>query len=151
MAACLSWIPGLTVIFFANNFYTALLGTALVAPGLAGYLMMFVVTLSEITDYDSRVTGQFREGTFFGIAGLVMRLAFSLQALLFAALLQPSGYAPNQAIQPESAVNAIRIIMASAPAVACLISATCLHFMRIPAATEQPVSSLATGRAMPPA
>jgi GPH family glycoside/pentoside/hexuronide:cation symporter len=149
MAACLSWVPGLVVIYLANNFYVALLGTALVAPGLAGYLMMFVVTLSEITDYDSRITGLFREGTFFGIAGLFMRLAFSLQALLFALLLEPSGYVPNQAIQPAGAVGAIRLIMAGAPLVACLISAACLYFLRIPPKTEQPAAGHPAGTAMP--
>ncbi|MGE5601634.1 MAG: MFS transporter, partial [Nitrososphaerales archaeon] len=148
--ACLSWIPGLVVIFFARSFYVALLGTAMVAPGLAGYLMMFVVTLSEITDYDTRRTGQYREGSFFGIAGLFMRLAFTLQALMFGLLLTPSGYVPNQPVQPQSAVDAIRLIMAGAPAVACLICATCLYFMRIPPPTAEQKAG-AAGPAMPAA
>ena len=136
IAASLSWLPGLAVIYFAHSFYMALLGTALVAPGLAGYLMLFVVTLSDITDYDARVTGQYREGTYFGIAGLMMRLSFSLQALLFWGVLTPSGYVPNVATQVPSAVDAIRFIMAVAPAIACLISATCLYFMHIPGAED---------------
>ncbi len=141
--ACLSWIPGLIVIYFAQNFYVALLGTALVAPGLAGYLMLFVVTLSDITDYDARITGQYREGSYFGIAGLFMRLAFSLQALLFASILQPSGYVPNLPLQPATAVSAIRFIMAGAPLIACLISATCLYFMRVPGAESERRPALA--------
>ncbi len=135
--ACLSWIPGLIVIYFAQNFHSALLGTMLVAPGLAGFLMLFVVTLSDITDYDARMKGQFREGAFFGVAGLFMRLAFVLQAILFAIILEPSGYVPGQPVQPAGAVSAIRFIMAGAPLIACLISATCLYFMRVPGAEDQ--------------
>ena len=138
MAASLAWIPGLLVIFLANCFGTGLLGTALIAPGMAGYMMLFVMTLSEIADYDAVRTGQHREGSLFGIAGLFMRLAFSVQAILFALMLEPSGYVADAAAQPAAAVTAIRAIMALAPIGACLISVACLSAMRIPKITAQP-------------
>ncbi len=135
MLANLTWLPGLVLMFLADNFYMALLGMALVAPGFAGYLLLFIVQLSEITDYDARLTGQYREGAYIGITFMLMRLAFSLQALLFAFLLAPSGYVPNAPTQPDGAVNAIRLLIGGAPFVACLISATCLYFVRVPTAS----------------
>jgi GPH family glycoside/pentoside/hexuronide:cation symporter len=138
-----AWLPGLVVIYLARDFTTALLGVALVAPGLAGYLMLFIVLLSEITDYDARMTGQYREGAYVGITFMFMRLAFSIQALLFAWLLEPSGYVPGAATQPATAVDAIRYLIAGAPIVACLFSAACLYFVRIPRETAQAGASAA--------
>jgi GPH family glycoside/pentoside/hexuronide:cation symporter len=133
IAANLAWLPGLALIFLARDFNLALLGVTLIAPGFAGYLMLFIVLLSEITDYDARRTGQYREGAFIGITFMMMRLAFSAQALLFLFVLNPSGYVPGAAAQPESAATAIRILIGGAPFVACLISAACLYFVRVPA------------------
>ena len=133
-------VPGLLLIFLARDFTTALLGVALIAPGFAGYLMLFIVLLSEITDYDARRTGQYREGAFIGITFMFMRLAFSAQALLFLFVLNPSGYVPGAAVQPEGAVAAIRLLIGGAPFVACLISAACLNFVRIPAGAGRPAA-----------
>lgn len=139
IAANLAWLPGLIVIFLARDFSLALLGVALIAPGFAGYLMLFIVLLSEITDYDARRTGQYREGAFIGITFMFMRLAFSAQALLFLFLLNPSGYVPGAAVQPEGAIAAIRLLIGGAPFVACLVSAACLYFVRIPPLTASAV------------
>lgn len=132
IAANLSWLPGLIIIFLANDFSLGVLGTALVAPGLAGFMMLFIVQLSEITDYDAHLTGQYREGAYLGIVGLLMRLAWSIQAILFALMLEPSGYVPNAVAQPESAVNSIRFLIGGAPIIACLVGAACLYFLNIP-------------------
>jgi GPH family glycoside/pentoside/hexuronide:cation symporter len=137
ICANLSWIPGLIIMFLSNNIYMALIGVALVGPGLAGFMMLYIIQLSEITDYDAKVTGQYREGTYLGIAGLLMRLAFSVQAVLFAVLLAPSGYVPDLAQQPEAAVNAIRFLTAGAPMIAALTGATCLYFLRVPSAAKK--------------
>ncbi len=139
IGASLAWIPGLLVIYFARGFGMGVLGTALIAPGMAGFMMLFVMTLSEIADYDAARTGQHREGSLFGIAGLFMRLAFSVQAILFALLLEPSGYIADAVSQPAGAVAAIRAIMALAPIAACLLCAACLAAMRIPRVGSEPL------------
>lgn len=146
ITANLSWLPGLAVIYTAKDFATGLLGTALVAPGLAGFMMLFIVQLSEITDYDARLTGQYREGAYLGIVGLLMRLAFSIQAILFALLLEPSGYVASAAVQPQSAVNAIRFLIGGGPMIACLLGAAFLYFLRIPRleAESAPAAALAS-------
>jgi len=42
------FIPGSLVMIFAHDFYTGLLGTVLIVPGLAIYMLLPLPMLSEI-------------------------------------------------------------------------------------------------------
>ncbi len=81
------FIPRFLLMTFARNFYTALLGTVLAAPGLAGSMIMPFPVLSEIVDDDAARHGYRREGIFFGMSAGIIKLAFSAQGVLFAAVM----------------------------------------------------------------
>jgi len=132
MWANLLFIPGLVIMFLANDFYIGLLGTTLITPGLAGFMMLPIVLLSDVIDYDARVVGKHREGIYFGINGAIVKLAFSFQGFLFALSLDSAGYDPRLATQPDDAVNVIRFLMALSPVIACVLGAIFLYFFRIP-------------------
>jgi GPH family glycoside/pentoside/hexuronide:cation symporter len=123
----LAFIPGLLVMTFANNFYTGLLGTMLIIPGLANSMIMPFPVISEIIDEDAKLEHGFRrEGLFFGMNGGIIKLAFSAQGLLFALVTAVTGFAEGSDVQSASAVWGIRFLIGITPAIAALIIVWCM-------------------------
>lgn len=117
----LCFIPGFLAMAFADNFYTGLLGTILIVPGLAGSMLMPFPLISEVIDDDAGRHGYRREGIFFGINGGITKLAFSAQGVLFAWIMSASGYLAGSDAQPASAVWGIRFLIAITPLLANLL------------------------------
>ncbi len=116
---------------WAHDFTTGLLTAALLGLPLAGLLMLTDLLLADVVDEDEVRTGIRREGMYFGINGLVIRLAFVAQGLIMGALLEWGGYqAPPPGVaymaQPPRAVLAIRWMMAGLPALAAMAGALVL-------------------------
>ena len=123
----LTFIPGLLVMTFANNFYTGLLGTMLTIPGLANSMIMPFPVISEIIDEDAKQEHGFRrEGLFFGMNSGIIKLAFSAQGLLFALVTAVTGFAEGSDVQTASAIWGIRFLIGVTPAIAALIIAWCM-------------------------
>jgi len=120
------FIPGLLIMAFADNFYTGLTGTLLVAPGLAGSMIMPFPVISEVIDDDARVHGYRREGIFFGMNGGITKLAFSAQGILFTGVMSMAGYMAGEAVQSASAINGIRFMISGTTIIACLLIAFCM-------------------------
>lgn len=116
------FIPGLLVMTFATNFYNGLLGTTLVAPGLAGYMILPIPMLTELIDDDARQHGISREGIFFGMNGGIVKAAFSLQGVFFATVFSLSGYVAGAAEQSASAIWGIRFLIGITPILSILLS-----------------------------
>ena len=121
------FIPGFLLMTFARDFYTGLLGTVLAAPGLAGSMIMPFPVLSEIVDDDAARHGYRREGIFFGMNAGIIKLAFSAQGVLFAAVMSAAGYIAGSDVQPASAVWGVRFLIGITPIIACLIIAYCMY------------------------
>jgi GPH family glycoside/pentoside/hexuronide:cation symporter len=125
--AALMFIPGLAIMMFASDFYTGLTGTLLVAPGLAGSMIMPFPVISEVIDDDAKKEhGYRREGIFFGMNGGITKLAFSAQGVLFASVMSAAGYIAGEAVQTASAINGIRFMIGGTPILAALITAFCM-------------------------
>ncbi len=124
--ASLVFIPGLAMMGVANDFYTGLVGTLLVAPGLAGSMIMPFPVISEIIDDDAKKHGFRREGLFFGMNGGITKLAFSAQGVLFASVMSAAGYVAGEAVQPASAIAGIRFMISGTAIIASLIIAVCM-------------------------
>jgi GPH family glycoside/pentoside/hexuronide:cation symporter len=112
--------------FFADDFVEGAVATALAGVGLAGLLMLPIVLLSDIIDEDETVTAARREGMFFGINGLVIRLAFTMQGLTTGLVLALTGYVSSTPgtlypVQPAAAVFGIRALTAGVPLLASLV------------------------------
>jgi GPH family glycoside/pentoside/hexuronide:cation symporter len=120
------FIPGLLVMTFANDFYSGILGTILIVPGLAVYTLLPLPMLSEIIDLDADKHGYRREGIFFGMNGGIVKAAFSAQGLLFAAVFSISGYVAGSAVQTEGAVWGIRFMIGITPIISIIISSVLL-------------------------
>jgi GPH family glycoside/pentoside/hexuronide:cation symporter len=121
------FIPGLFLMMIAHDFSSGLAGTLLVAPGLAGSLIMPFPVISEIIDDDARKEhGYRREGLFFGMNGGIIKLAFSAQGVLFASVMSAAGYMAGNAVQSASAINGIRFMIGGTTIIATLITAFCM-------------------------
>ncbi len=118
----LLFIPGLVMMMLANDFYTGLIGTVLIAPGLAIYQLLPLPMLSEVIDDDARKHGYRREGIFFGMNGGIVKAAFSMQGLFLGAVFTASGYMAGAATQTESAVWGIRFLIGGTPIISIIIS-----------------------------
>jgi GPH family glycoside/pentoside/hexuronide:cation symporter len=126
--AALTFIPGLLIMALADNFYTGLAGTLLVAPGLAGSMIMSFPVISEVIDDDAKKEhGYRREGIFFGMNGGITKLAFSAQGVMFAAIMSSAGYMAGAAVEPASAVVGIRFLIGGTSIIATLITAFCMY------------------------
>ena len=116
------FLPGLIIMTLANNFYTGLLGTALIAPGLAVYQLLPLPMISEIIDDDGSKHGYRREGIFMGMSSGIVRAAFSLQGVLLGTVFSISGYVNGAAVQSISAIWGIRFLIGITPIISIVIS-----------------------------
>jgi GPH family glycoside/pentoside/hexuronide:cation symporter len=71
--------------------------------------------LPEVVDVDEAVTGQRQEGVYAGIMTFLRQVSSSLAVFSIGAALQFSGYNADLAVQPASAVNAIRLVTTVIP------------------------------------
>lgn len=116
--ATLAFIPGLLVVMFSSSFAAGMIGTCLLVLGLPGQLMLSDLLIADVIDEDETIVGYRREGMFFGMNGAIIRLAFSIEGLLFAIVPSLTGYDPSLAVQPESAIWGFRFLIAGAPLLA---------------------------------
>lgn len=109
--------------FFASDFYSGLAVAMVFGVGLAGLLMLTDLLIADMVDADELVTDARREGLYFGMNGLIIRLAFTIQGAITAVVLTMTGYvAPAADIlypqQPVTAVWGLRFMIAGFPALA---------------------------------
>lgn len=109
--------------WFINSFTSGLITTAVVGIGLAGSIVLLDVFISDIVDDDEIKTGVRREGMYFGMNALVMRLGISAESLISGFMLKASGYSSSLAVgtQPQSAIRAMRELITIVPAAAIII------------------------------
>ena len=113
--------------FFPQTFAAGILGTTLFGLSLAGLLMLTNPLLADITDEDEVLNGARREGMFFGMNGLIIRLAFVIQGLLTAIVFTLTGYvSPSAGVlfppQPDTAVFGMRLLTGGVPAIALVVA-----------------------------
>lgn len=108
--------------WFVSGFAGGLLVTASLAVGLSGLIILFDIFVADIVDEDELKTGVRREGIYFGVHGLMIRLGISLQAIITGQMLSRSGYDANLSVQPESAVTGLRLLVTVVPIAALALA-----------------------------
>ncbi|MCA9957660.1 MAG: MFS transporter [Chloroflexota bacterium] len=125
--ACITTALSMLGFFLAADFYTGLVFVFIFGVNLAGLLMLTDLLIADLVDADELVTGARREGLYFGMNGLVIRFAFTIQGIITGLVLTLTGYVSPTAtelypIQPETAVAGIRWMLAGFPALALLLA-----------------------------
>jgi GPH family glycoside/pentoside/hexuronide:cation symporter len=77
--------------------------------------------LPDAIEYGELQTGKRNEGMFYSLITLAQKIASSLAVPLALLVLQASGYVPNSATQPTSAINGIRLV-AGPLAALCIVA-----------------------------
>ncbi len=73
--------------------------------------------MPDAVEWDEWKTGERHEGMFYSLTTLVQKVASSIAIPLALLVLEVTGYVPNAAQQPPSAVLGIRLVMGPIPAV----------------------------------
>lgn len=124
MTAATIYALALIPFLFIKSYLGGLITAALVGVGVAGPMLLLDVLLSDVIDEDELRTGVRREGMYFGMNALVVRLGISVQAIISAMVLQMTGYDATLPIeaQPASAIWGMRLLLAAVPMVIVLLA-----------------------------
>ncbi|MCX8103018.1 MAG: MFS transporter [Candidatus Bipolaricaulota bacterium] len=105
-------------LWFVQDFLGAVIALGLLGVGLGGLWLLPDLLIADIIDEDELTTGVRREGLYFGMNGLLIRFAFTLQGLIMGAIFRWSGYQPDHAQQTPEALWGLRLLIAGVPLVA---------------------------------
>lgn len=108
--------------WWAWDLPSALVAGGLVGIGVAAVLLLLDVLIADVIDEDHLHTGRRREGMYFGMHALVLRLNGVAQAGILTAVLTRSGYDPSLAAQPASAILGFRLLMTAIPGAILLVT-----------------------------
>ncbi len=91
--------------------------------------------IPDAIEWDEWQTGERHEGTFYSLITLAQKVASSIAIPLALLVLDATGYIPNAAQQPESAVWGIRIVIGPIPAI--LLTAGIIFAIKYPLNRKQ--------------
>lgn len=112
--------------WFVSDFMGGVVFAALLGVGLPALLLLLDVLISDVIDEDELRSGTRREGMYFGVHALVIRLGISFNGLVMGTVLTATGYDPHLAVQPASAIWGLRFLMGGVPLVALAIAFACM-------------------------
>jgi GPH family glycoside/pentoside/hexuronide:cation symporter len=118
---------GMVPFWFIKGYLGALAAAAFVGIGLAGIITLIDVFIADIVDEDELKTGVRREGMYFGMNALFIRLAISAQSIIMGFVLKSTGYNPNLGVgsQPLSAINGLKLLLTVIPLITVVLSFIC--------------------------
>jgi GPH family glycoside/pentoside/hexuronide:cation symporter len=90
---------------------------ALAGIGVSAAHVIPWAIIPDAIEWDELQTGERHEGMFYSLVVLVRKVATSVALPLALLLLDATGYVPNAAQQPDSAVMGIRILSGPIPAI----------------------------------
>jgi GPH family glycoside/pentoside/hexuronide:cation symporter len=136
---CMAWaamaLAALPFAFSPDMSNTRLYALLVLAGlGNGGWAVLPVAITADIIDHDELDTGERREGAYFGVWTLVMKLAAALAAGVVGVALQLLDYVPN-AEQSPGVILGIRLLYGPIPA-ACILAALGV-FWRFPLTRAQ--------------
>lgn len=128
MAAMLLLIISLFPLFLIDNLNQALLVSLLIGAGIAGFLQMADLILSDVIDEDEINTGHRREGMYFGASAFINRFAIGLEAASMSGIFILSGYTPYVYTQPANFQTGLRYLIAGLPIIALVLAFVIIIF-----------------------
>jgi GPH family glycoside/pentoside/hexuronide:cation symporter len=121
---------GMIPFWFVKGYIGAVAVAAFVGIGLAGIIILIDVFISDIVDEDELKTGVRREGMYFGINALFIRLAISAQSIIMGFVLKSTGYDPDLGVghQPLSAITGLKLLLTFIPLITVVFAFICYKF-----------------------
>ncbi len=131
LVAVVAFAAALSPFALAGNALEGGVAAFLVGLTLAGLMIVLDLLLPEVIDADEIRTGLRREGVYYGINGVVIRLSISLQAVAFTLVFSLTGFDPALAVQPAAALDGLRLLVSGAPALGMVVAAIALGYYPI--------------------
>jgi GPH family glycoside/pentoside/hexuronide:cation symporter len=95
--------------------------------GIGGLFTLMMSMTADVCDLDELATGKRREGIFGAIYWWMVKLGFAVAGLLSGAIMSLVAFTPGAALQPEGAVDGLRLFYSGVPIVGTLLA---MWFMR---------------------
>jgi GPH family glycoside/pentoside/hexuronide:cation symporter len=118
----------LVPLFFVKTFWGAFTASALMGIGIAGFLLIVDLLISDIIDEDETRTGTRREGIYFGINSFITRFAIGLEAFSLGMVFLFSNYNPYVYTQPIEFLSGLRFLIAGLPLIALALAIASIWF-----------------------
>ncbi|MHA1265249.1 MAG: MFS transporter [Candidatus Helarchaeota archaeon] len=129
MISLIGWACALSPFYFISDFVSGIIVMVFVGLGLAGSLYYIDLIISDIIDEDELKTGVRREGGYYGINALVIRLSTILTFVTIGLVLNTTGwYVYDPGAYSFEIEMGLRSLMFIFPAIALLIGALSMHF-----------------------
>ncbi|MDR2103184.1 MAG: MFS transporter, partial [Treponema sp.] len=119
------------IIFFLGhvlgpNFFLGLMVYAGIGVGFS-YVSPFAMVPDTI-DFDAQKTGERKEGAYYGMWTFTAKAGQALAVFLSGFILNLGNYLPGEALQPEGALLAIRLIIGPLPALILIAALILIQF-----------------------
>ena len=95
--------------------------------GIGGLFTLMMSMTADVCDLDELATGKRREGIFGAIYWWMVKLGFAVAGLLSGAIMAFVAFTPGAAVQPEGAVDGLRLFYSGVPILGTLLA---MWFMR---------------------
>jgi glycoside/pentoside/hexuronide:cation symporter, GPH family len=90
--------------------------------GIGGLFTIMMSMTADVCDLDELATGKRREGIFGAIYWWMVKLGFAVAGLLSGAIMAFVAFTPGAAVQPEGAVDGLRLFYSGVPIVGTLLA-----------------------------
>ena len=107
-------VPGKPFMFmFALPFFSF---------GIGSLFTLMMSMTADVCDLDELATGKRREGIFGAIYWWMVKFGFAIAGLLSGAIMTLVGFSPGAAVQPEGAVEGLRLFYSGVPILGTLLA-----------------------------
>jgi len=151
------WILTMVGLFFLGRGQADLIFVVSFFAGIGvstAYLIPWSM-LPDVVDYDEMVTGERREGTFYGLFALLQQVGISIGIAMGNLSLEGAGYVTPEVInnvvqtveQPDSVLFVLCLIVSVVPAVVLLLSLPMAYYYPITRERHDEIRASLEGRA----
>jgi GPH family glycoside/pentoside/hexuronide:cation symporter len=90
--------------------------------GIGGLFTLMMSMTADVCDLDELATGKRREGIFGAIYWWMVKLGFAVAGLLSGAIMSLVAFTPGAALQPEGAVDGLRLFYSGVPILGTMVA-----------------------------
>ena len=90
--------------------------------GIGGLFTLMMSMTADVCDLDELATGKRREGIFGAIYWWMVKLGFAVAGLLSGAIMSLIGFTPGATVQPDGAVDGLRLFYSAVPIIGTLLA-----------------------------
>jgi GPH family glycoside/pentoside/hexuronide:cation symporter len=119
------------LFFIPGNLALAYVLITINGLGLGSRMVIFFSMIPDTTDYGEYLCGRSLSGTQNAFTGFMNKLASAAMSAVISALLVWGNYDQALAVQPDSAITAIKYGFCGIPLITCLVSVVVMAFYNL--------------------